>query len=103
MHNLGSSKCCLLTSILVSRRYLDNISTNKIQALKPTNDADEFAGGPTARLRGTCARRKGRVENVNVDGEIDGVFSTKHLEDTVYDALCAKVIDIVGSETDPAL
>ncbi|KAI6751179.1 hypothetical protein HG530_014093 [Fusarium avenaceum] len=101
--NLGSSQGSLLAAILVGGRHLDNISADEVQALDTTENADELACGPTAGLRGASAGGEGRVEDVDVDGEIHGVLCAEDFEDAVDDTLCADVVDVVGGEADPAL
>lgn len=88
IRNLRSSQRRRLTLVIIARRNLDNIRPNNIQLLQAAQDADDLAGGPAAGLGGPSARRSGGVQDINVDGKINGLVrvNADTLDDLVDDA-----------------
>ena len=73
---------------------LDEIGGDEIDALEPPDDGPELPGGPAAGLRGAGRGREGRVQGVDVDGEVDGVGGADAVADGLDDAGGADAVDV---------
>lgn len=78
----------MLSSRIISRRHLNDISSDDIQTVQAADDGAEFARAPASCLGRACCRGKGRIEGVDVDGDVDGV-SSYSLADSFDDAVGA--------------
>lgn len=75
---------------------LDNVSSDEVQVLKTAEDGPELPGGPAASLGGARGGGKGRVERVNVNGQVDGLLGTDAVDDALDDTLGADGVDLAG-------
>src|SRR2546429_2518708 len=57
--------------VVVGGGHLDEVGADDGGAGQVAQDAEEFAAGEAAGLGGAGARRMGRVEHVDVDGNVE--------------------------------
>lgn len=79
-----------------THRNLDNIRSNQVQVLQTPQDGPQLPGRPATRLGGAGGGGKGRVEGVNVDGQVDGVLGADPLDDALDDVGGADGVDLAG-------
>lgn len=77
-------------------RNLNDVRSDEVKVLQTTQDGPQLAGRPSSSLGRTRRRREGRVQSVNVDGEIHGLGGTNTLDNSVDDALGANSVDFTG-------
>ena len=81
---------------IIRRCHLDNIRRHEIHPLQPAQDGAQLARRPPARFGGSRRGRKGRVEGVDVDAEVDGVGGADTVADLLDDACRADGVDGAG-------
>lgn len=103
--NVHGGKLCVG---IISRSDLDNISADEVEAIETTDDSPDLTGTPASSLRGTgsggdCERSMldndllqsdpcvsvltGRVNGVDIDGEIDRILSANSVTDLLDNAV----------------
>ena len=96
-HNLikriGSSHSRQLSISIIRGRDFDDIRRDEVQALEATDDGADLARAPAARFGGARRGREGRVDGVDVDGEVDRVGGADAVADRFDDARGADRVD----------
>src|SRR6476469_5303483 len=62
---------CSDVCVVVGRGDLDDVGAHDVDAVQSAEQGQQFAGVEPAHFRGAGARRVGRVEDIDVDGDID--------------------------------
>ncbi|KAL1997989.1 hypothetical protein VTN02DRAFT_251 [Thermoascus thermophilus] len=104
--DLGGGQGGGLAGVVVAGADLDDVGADDVQPLDAAQDADELARGPAAGLGGAGARGGGGVEDVDVDGQVDGLVGVEAdaVEDAGDDAGgAAQLVDVVGVDAQEAL
>lgn len=81
---------------VVRGRDLDDVGADEVDAVEAADDGAELARRPAARLGRTGGRGKGRVEGVDVDGQVDGPLGADAVADLLDDAVHADGVDLAG-------
>lgn len=101
MHDFTRSQHSRLPAIIIRRRNLNHIRPNNLQPNQPVKYTQQLPRAPPSHLRRPCARRKRRIEHVNVDGNVHSrVFDAT--TDGVDDAGDADMWGVDGSGADNA-
>lgn len=87
---------------VVGRGDLDDVGGDEVDPLEAPDDGAELARGPTPRLGGPRGGGEGRVERVDVDGQVDRVLGAHPLLDAVDDAVDADGVDLSGLDAGEA-
>jgi len=66
-----------------------------VEAIQTPQNRAQFTSGPASSLRRPRRRRKGRVNRVDIDGQIDGIFADG-LPNFLDDAIRAKGVDFAS-------
>lgn len=73
---------------------LDDIRRNQIDVLQAPEDGPELARAPAAGLGGAGGGREGRVQGVDVEGQVDGLLGADAVDDALDDAGGADGVDL---------
>ena len=77
--------------MIVGRRYFDDIHARKIDARECADDRQRLVGRMPTRDRRAGARRKRRVEEVDIEGEISRLIADSLANETSFPAQPASV------------
>lgn len=100
-NQIGSGNRRRLSHRVVRRADLDDIGTDKVNALKSLEQTFELARGPAARFGSAGSRGNAGVENVNVDGQVCRRIANS-VPNSLDDAVDANVVDLVGFDQSEA-
>ena len=84
-------------SMIIGRRHFDDVAADEIDRAETAQDGQRLAARQAAGDRRAGARRKGRVEAIDVEGEIGLGLADPRL-DALDDAADAERVDIEGAD-----
>ena len=88
--------------VVVGRRHLDHVHADESEVDQPAQDALHLPGGQPADLGRAGARRKGRIERIDIEAEIGGRLADD-LDDALGDGRRAHLVDRLGVDDGDAL
>jgi hypothetical protein len=97
MHHLASRQPSNLPITIIRRRHLHHICPDNLQPFEPVKNSQQFPGTPAPYLCRPCGRCKGRIQHIDINGDIDFVVSNPVFQ-FVDDTVDPESIDVAGCD-----
>jgi len=90
---ISSSHGRQLSVCVICGGDLHEIGRDDVESIQTSQDGTQLAGGPASSLRRACGWSKGRVNRIDIDGEINGPVANS-LADLLDDAFRANCVNL---------